>query len=76
MTKRVVTALPERDRVSQCVSWPPRYRAVRRSGFDAGSIGWSDEARADLVVLDVGCSEGILEVLLARRGLIGDRSRR
>ena len=67
MTKRVVTALPERDRVSQVylglLDIGPTGEWLRRR------IDWMvDEARGPRV-LDVGCSEGILEVLLARRGL-------
>ena len=67
MTKRVVTALPERDRVSKAylglLDIGPFGDRLRRR------IDWMvDEVRGPLV-LDVGCSEGILEVLLARHGL-------
>ena len=67
MTRRVLTAAPERDRVSQ----------VYLGLLDVGPTGdwlrhridWmADEAHGPSV-LDVGCSEGILEVLLARRGI-------
>ena len=60
-------ALPERDPVSQVylglLDIGPTGEWLRRR------IDWMvDEVRGPLV-LDVGCSEGILEVLLARRGL-------
>ena len=59
--------LPERDHVSQVylglLDLGPTGDWVRRR------IDWmADEARGPRV-LDVGCSEGILEVLLARRGI-------
>ena len=60
-------ALPERDRVSQVylglLDIGPTGEWLRRR------IDWMvDEVRGPLV-LDVGCSEGILGVLLARRGI-------
>ena len=67
MTKRVVTALPERDRVSQVylglLDIGPTGDWLRRR------IDWMVDEVSGPRVLDVGCSEGILEVLLARRGL-------
>ena len=67
MTKRVVTALPERDRVSQVylglLDIGPTGEWLRRR------IDWMVDEVSGPRVLDVGCSEGILEVLLARRGL-------
>ena len=67
MTRRVLTAAPERDRVSQVylglLDVGPTGDWLRRR------IDWmADEAHGPSV-LDVGCSEGILEVLLARRGI-------
>ena len=67
MTRRVLTAAPERDRVSQVylglLDVGPTGDWLRRR------IDWmADEAHGPFV-LDVGCSEGILEVLLARRGI-------
>lgn len=56
-----------RDRVSQVylgiVDWGPTGDVLRRR------IDWMAEQAQGPNVLDVGCSEGILEVLLARRGL-------
>ena len=67
MTKRVVTALPERDRVSQVylglLDIGPTGDWLRRR------IDWMAEEARGPRVLDVGCSEGILGVLLARRGI-------
>ena len=66
-TERHDTTKHARDRVAQVylgiVDWGPVGDALRRR------IDWmADEARGPRV-LDVGCSEGILEVLLARRGV-------
>ena len=66
MTNKAAKA-PERDRVSQVylglLDVGPTGAWLRRR------IDWmADEARGPRV-LDVGCSEGILEVLLARRGI-------
>ena len=56
-----------RDRVAQVylgmVDWGPTGDVLRRR------IDWMAEQAQGPHVLDVGCSEGILEVLLARRGL-------
>ena len=56
-----------RDRVAQVylgiVDWGPTNDVLRRR------INWMAEQAQGPNVLDVGCSEGILEVLLARRGL-------
>ncbi len=56
-----------RDRVSQVylglVDWGPMGDVLRRR------VDWMVEQAQGPRVLDVGCSEGILEVLLARRGI-------
>ncbi len=56
-----------RDRVAQVylgmVDWGPTNDVLRRR------IDWMSEQAKGPDVLDVGCSEGILELLLARRGL-------
>ena len=56
-----------RDRVSQVylglVDWGPMGDVLRRR------VDWMAEQVQGPKVLDVGCSEGILEVLLARRGI-------
>ena len=67
MTRRVLTAAPERDRVSQVylglLDVGPTGDWLRRR------IDWMAGEAHGPSVLDVGCSEGILEVLLARRGI-------
>ena len=56
-----------RDRVSQVylriIDWGPNGDILRRR------IDWMADQAHGPHVLDVGCSEGILEVLLARRGV-------
>ncbi len=56
-----------RDRVSQVylglVDWGPMGDVLRRR------VDWMAEQVQGPKVLDVGCSEGIMEVLLARRGI-------
>ena len=56
-----------RDRVSQVylgiIDWGPTSDILRRR------IDWMADQAQGPRVLDVGCSEGILEVLLARRGV-------
>ena len=56
-----------RDRVAQVylgmVDWGPNGNVLRRR------IDWMAEQAQGPSVLDVGCSEGIVEVLLARRGV-------
>ena len=56
-----------RDRVSQVylriIDWGPNGDILRRR------IDWMADQAQGPQVLDVGCSEGILEVLLARRGV-------
>ena len=58
---------PERDHVSQVylglLDWGPSGNWLRRR------IDWMVDQALGPRVLDAGCSEGILEVLLARRGI-------
>ena len=67
MTDSLHPASPERDRVSQVylglVDPGPTGAWLRRR------IDWMADEACGPRVLDVGCSEGILEVLLARRGI-------